>query len=603
MTMTQPEFLIEVPVEWMTSAIASEATLTTACFTQLVQAAQALEARVETTPAQMYSDAAPRLPAPGQVCISYHSHGVEENVWRVKESYLPGYFTFDRFGYSGFSELAKYPDRFAQDIAAFDLTEARAKVAACKAAFLDANRSKYAQPESQAAKLPEGFVFFPLQTVHDAVAQFAHIRQVDAISYLARASAAAGVALVIKRHPYCQDTGITGALENVTQTYPNVTLVDAPIGELISKAQAVVGANSGVLFEALIAGKPVFSFADSDFAQATQQITDPSDLKAAFEPYSGPDSNHILRFLGWYLSSYCFELDMGNALQRKLRDCLDSVAQKSGAAFVSVSERTKAKQVFADQERGRRNQLSFMMVRNAYRQSARATGRFWALLRPFVTIASVLRHGKRGRILGRIWWLLPKNRRGELDPAYYERLHAEEISYQTNNWLVEYLPHLSRLNVNAVLEVGCGNGKFLRAAAEKFPRVLGADWVQTETLPLELENVSFTKVNLMQEKLPAADAVCSADVLEHMPREKIEQVIDTLAQAGPKQFHVIACYDDGHSHLSVFDPGTWLALFRRRVPDVEIVDLQPRFGDPERLVCVISNLKIGTAWQPPEGNA
>jgi predicted SAM-dependent methyltransferase len=87
--------------------------------------------------------------------------------------------------------------------------------------------------------------------------------------------------------------------------------------------------------------------------------------------------------------------------------------------------------------------------------------------------------------------------------------------------------------------------------------------------------------------------VCSADVLEHIPGSAIDSVISKLTRAGRLQFHVIACYDDGHSHLAVYSPATWLALFRRHLPEAYIFDIKPRFDDPNRLICVISNF-------PPE---
>jgi SAM-dependent methyltransferase len=195
--------------------------------------------------------------------------------------------------------------------------------------------------------------------------------------------------------------------------------------------------------------------------------------------------------------------------------------------------------------------------------------------------------------------LLPQNKRNVLRPEYYEKLHSENVGYQQNNWLVEYLPSLLKVNVRHFVEVGCGNGAFLRNAAPVVARITGCDWVETPTLPLHFPNVDFKQVDLTNGVVPKGDIVCSADVLEHMPVESIPGVLDTLVSAAPLQFHVIACYDDGHSHLSVFDPATWLALFRRVLPEAWLFYIAPRFNDSSRPICVITNVPFGVIGDPP----
>jgi len=194
--------------------------------------------------------------------------------------------------------------------------------------------------------------------------------------------------------------------------------------------------------------------------------------------------------------------------------------------------------------------------------------------------------------------LLPQNKRDVLRPEYYERMHTENVGYKQNNWLVEYLPALLKVNPRHLVEVGCGNGKFLRHAAPVIDRITGCDWVETPTLPLNCPNVDFKQIDLMQDAVPMGDIVCSADVLEHMPVESVPKVLTTLASAAPLQFHVIACYDDGHSHLSVFDPATWLALFRRVMPDAWLFDISPRFNDSSRPICVITNVPFSVIGDP-----
>jgi SAM-dependent methyltransferase len=571
-------------LEWMTSSIASEKALSTKYFVEFVQAAAELGFNIETTPSVMYSDAACRLPKPKQVCFSYHSHGEEDRVWRIKEGYLPGLYTFDRLGYSGFSELARFPDRFGDEIRSFDLDQADKTISLAKSKFFDAGLSKYSQPKSVSSKLPRKYVFFPLQTVHDTVQQFSRIRQADAIRVLAEGSKSSGVALVIKRHPFCQEAETGRALEHAMHSARTVRVVEGPIRELIAGSQSVVGANSGVLFEALIAGKIVHSFATSDFSVATEQIEGIDDLNNVFSYDSTADvSPEVRRFLGWYLSSYCFDIhDRASVTRKILQGCEEydllannrtsyALMRKKHSAKAELARRElilkgsqkKAMSIYSDD-------LVLNMVRDAYNALASAKTEVWETNQTSPTLPAVVRSTP--------------------DQAYYEKLHAEELGYRENNWLVQYLPVIISPPARSLLEIGCGNKKFLAAASSYFEEVIGVDWVSTEVLPPQFTNVRFEQVDIIHQDLPIADIACSADVLEHISPTEIEPLLRKIARSAKYQFHVVACYDDGHSHLSVFDPGTWLALMRRNMGEVWIYDIVPRHLDSTKLVCAITNL-------------
>lgn len=602
MSEIEQSVLIELPLDWMRSKIRSEVEWTARYFSTMVEATSSLGWRVETTPAPMYADAAPRHPARGQLCISYHSYGDEPNVWRVKESYLPGFYTFDRFGYSGFSELAKHPERFLPAIRAFDLAHARAIIESCRSRFYEANLSKYAQPASVNGELPSSYVFFPLQTVHDSVQRFARLRQADAIREMADRCAKNGASLVIKRHPYCQDASTTMTLDAVTRA-SHVQLVDGPIRDLIAGASAVVGANSGVLFEALLAGKPVYSFASSDFVIATRQLQSADDFDKIFEAPQGSDANRE-RFVGWYLAEYCFQADDVRGMIQRLK----KLELKSTSGNMEGVQRLEVKRIYAEVELARRNALltqgsddnnanngrnvvTLNMLRDAYNVAACEKVRQWE----YQTKRYLRFGGAADRTLTKS---LPRVKRDVLRQEYYEKMHTEEEGYKKNNWLVEYLPALSKLDAKHMVEIGCGNGNFLTRAASVFEQVTGCDWVRTDTLPLEKPNVDFKQVDLTKGGVPHADIICSADVLEHIPVEIIPQVLSSVISSAPLQFHVIACYDDGHSHLSVFDPATWLALFRRSLPHAWIYDVAPRFGDSTRVICVITNIPFDVIGDP-----
>lgn len=577
----------------MTSKIDREARQSTAFFTQLVTAAIALGCRVETSPALMYSDGAPIFSKNADLTIAYHTYGDTLGVWHSKESYLPGYFTIDRRGYSGASELAQNPEIFADDIARFEQVHAKSIIEKCKTEFIDKRISKYTQENQNQESLPENFVFFPLQTEHDLVQRFSKIAQISAIRELV-SKATKDRPIVIKRHPYCNSPSLEKAVSQAISQNENAYETNASIHDLFKKARSVIGANSGVLFEAAVAGLPVYSYAISDFQQAVINLDPDYDMA---RPFTDPDTVEVPnreKFLGWYLERYCININDPSSVRAKLATILDEVRGSKSVTF-PTDEQQRIKQIASELEFQRRTQLN--LAQHIYTRQADNLMRRWLFTRPESYWAKLT--GQTPMAAGRVWRRLPRNRRRKLDQSYYEHLHKNEVSYQTNNWLVSYAPFLRRHKPRSVLEVGCGNGKFLREASTFCPDVIGVDWVQTPTLPLNFENVRFKLTNLFRDELPPTELACSADVLENMPREKIESILDRLFQAAPYQFHVIACYDDGHSHLSVFDPATWLALFRRKIPEMRFHDIQLRGNDPAKQICVITNLPSIPIHVPP----
>lgn len=179
----------------------------------------------------------------------------------------------------------------------------------------------------------------------------------------------------------------------------------------------------------------------------------------------------------------------------------------------------------------------------------------------------------------------------ERDAAYYKQLHLENPAYQSNNWLVEELPLIRRLGGKHLMEIGCGNGKFIRAAAPYYCDIIGVDWVMApgiDTLLNEHPKIQFVKADLTKDQLPAkVDIIVSADVLEHLPPNAVPMVLSKLDACASIAYHKIACYDDGHSHTSIFSPKEWLAHFRRINPAYHIDKIDYRQGDNKKqVVCI-----------------
>src|SRR6185436_7398849 len=111
-------------------------------------------------------------------------------------------------------------------------------------------------------------------------------------------------------------------------------------------------------------------------------------------------------------------------------------------------------------------------------------------------------------------------------------------------------------------------------------KVIGVDWATSPELQNLPDNVQVLRADVVADPIPFGDFVCSADVLEHFSPSDLDGVVAKLVRAGHYQHHVIACYDDGHSHLSILPPAAWLALFRKHCATAYLADVRYRRNDP-----------------------
>jgi SAM-dependent methyltransferase len=180
-----------------------------------------------------------------------------------------------------------------------------------------------------------------------------------------------------------------------------------------------------------------------------------------------------------------------------------------------------------------------------------------------------------------------------LTASFYDQQH-EDADYRRNNWLLDQLEIVTRIAPRTIVEIGCGNGRFLRAVAPYAAQVIGVDWAHSPELVDLPDNVRVLRVNVAAGAVPAGDVICSADVLEHFAPRDVDAVVSKLVGAGPFQHHVIACYDDGHTHLSILPPAAWLAIFRKYCPTAYLAAVDYRRRDPTQIVCVVSNVPVTT---------
>lgn len=172
---------------------------------------------------------------------------------------------------------------------------------------------------------------------------------------------------------------------------------------------------------------------------------------------------------------------------------------------------------------------------------------------------------------------------------HYQHLHESFNLYQENNWLVDDLPLLQKISTGSLCEIGCGNGRFLKAALGHYQKLTGVDWAHSPLMVvLPEDQVQFIQADLgqgfpVEEKF---DVMCSADFLEHLSLENAARLITQIVPAATYHYHKIACYDDGGSHLSILEPGHWLRLFKKHDPKFYIHRVYDRRKNGQDIVVV-----------------
>lgn len=311
--------ILEVPEAWFSNP--EDGIRNRLFYSSILAALAELKVFIDPVWLPRGADRAPRPGVGEDFTISFHSYGAASgNVLRCKESYIPPFYSFDPMGYSCFSHLASCPDFYRSAIESQHPLRAANFIHQLSRELIQGNRSKYAQPNFHEG-LTHPYIFVPLQMHNDPVSQGNRLNTQEAVLIIVEAAASRGLKTVVKRHPHCRSAKISYFLNQLSQR-EEVTMSTASIHSLIMGAELVVGANSGVLFEALIHGKPVISYSSSDFALATQQVSDRKALAQAITAPVVPDVQWRNKFLFWYLTEYCAAADDVPAIRRKIYEAM-----------------------------------------------------------------------------------------------------------------------------------------------------------------------------------------------------------------------------------------------------------------------------------------
>jgi len=242
--------------------------------------------------------------------FSYHTVSDGEFGLHFKETDRPSHFSFDTRGYAGWSSFSEIP---ASDYGVNEVssTEANNFFGKEKARIIEGNISKYEQASINAfEKLPERFIFIPLQLTTDVVAQLAYVSPFEMMDEVIATAHVHGLAVVIKRHPRCSSPDVTSYLSQ-RLLKGEVQITSGSIHSIIPRSEAVCVINSSVGAEALLHEKPVYVFGRSDYMNACFICKTPGDFARQFSIGRIRLSSSELRKF-WYIFRNQYAIDLAD---------------------------------------------------------------------------------------------------------------------------------------------------------------------------------------------------------------------------------------------------------------------------------------------------
>lgn len=252
--------------------------------------------------------------------LSYHTFGkIITGLWRIKESYIPNFYTFDRSGYSGFSEFSNNQSICENIVYTKNIENYLLEL---KTYYSKNNISKY--PQNNHINIDyKDYIFFPLQSFNDSVIKLSRLNYynildaiTDNISY----------PILIKPHPFYYDKNLQKYLHGLVKKNRNIIITHCSIHSLIPNSLCCMCVNSGVGFESLLYNKPVISFGKSDYDSCTYQCKNIFEInndmiKNCITKYYD-NKIYIDKFLYYYLNEYCVNCKNKNTILNKLKNIL-----------------------------------------------------------------------------------------------------------------------------------------------------------------------------------------------------------------------------------------------------------------------------------------
>lgn len=327
---------VEVPVAWLESRLDGDVNKQFITAVIVALSKQRLPLYFYAVPVGV--DFVRRKPVRGEAIFSYHSVGDAPNVFRMKEAPIRPHYSIDTAGYAGWSEIATGA-RYHQRVADYDLSAARSTLESFRTQFRQSRVSKYPQSDKSPDRLPDRFVFLPLQVQNDSVSSLSLFSGLELLAAAATEAKRLRVPLVVKRHPLCRSYAVESSLQMLARDNRFVTVSAANVHDLIERSRSVITVNSGVGMESLIHGKAVYCAGHSEWAAAATTLTSPDQVGRAFEHAQPRMDDFQQKLLAFLLTEYWVVPCDQKRLERRLAECLASFDPDYGEGAFGVDER------------------------------------------------------------------------------------------------------------------------------------------------------------------------------------------------------------------------------------------------------------------------
>jgi hypothetical protein len=312
---------LEVPLEWLENP--HDGDRNRIFFTSLLIGLAKLRLPLYYSEVPFGADRAPRRPSKGEYVFAYHAIGNTPNVAYCKEAPIPPLYSIDLSGYAGWSAIAS-PNRYHAEIERMKLADAKAAIQRFHTDFHNSRASKYPQQSKPSVRLPQRFVFLPLQVQNDSVSNLSPFTGLELLAAAATEAKRLRFHLVAKRHPFCHSFAAESALRTLSEENEYFTTSDANIHDLIEHCHSVITVNSGVGMEALIHGKAVYCTGRSEWAAAATRLQSLDDVGQAFSDEPDRMNPYQEKLIAFLLSEYWVDPTDQDRVDRRLKECLAS---------------------------------------------------------------------------------------------------------------------------------------------------------------------------------------------------------------------------------------------------------------------------------------
>ena len=238
-----------------------------------------------------------------------HGRIQHPRVLNAGVAYVYPYWNMDPKGIRAFSSIADQPF----DPRTVDATRARAFFRSLRQRLVGARKSRYPQPEQQVSLPRDPVAVFLQSEAHRGLEETCYLDQLNMVETVLETC---DDPVVVKPHPLDTRPETKTQLTELASRYPQLTVADCNIHDLLSCATRVVTINSAVGIEAYLHRKPVILCGQSDFhhvaqtAKTTHQLRQHLQAPTRKRPYD--------KFIYWYFGQHCLSTTEPNLTHRFL---------------------------------------------------------------------------------------------------------------------------------------------------------------------------------------------------------------------------------------------------------------------------------------------